>query len=93
MDLHVLHTLSLKKLEHLSLTDTDSSTVSFDVDCILFAMIKLFIAGFAAYISWNCSKQYDLGLRIIFAFFAATFGSFYILMHVIFTNCYTKCKI
>lgn len=53
---------------------------------VLMLLIKLFIAVVAAYLSWGCSGMYSTPIRVLFAFLAAIFGSFYILMYIIFRS-------
>jgi len=49
-------------------------------------LLMLLINSYAAYLSWECNsgKEYPLVLKIVFSFFAFTFGSLYLLYYILF---------
>lgn len=49
-------------------------------------LLMLIINSYAAYLSWECNsgKDYPLVLKVVFSFFAFTFGSLYLLYYILF---------
>lgn len=86
MDLHILHKMGLKEkmadVKILTVCDEDEDVGT----SIVMAIIKLFIAVIAAYISWTSSVNFSTPMRVIFSFFAFMFGGLYILLFLIFRS-------
>jgi heme/copper-type cytochrome/quinol oxidase subunit 4 len=55
---------------------------------IIGSILGLIISCIAAYLSWDCNSKQNVNfvLKIIFAFFAAIFGLFYIFLYMLFLS-------
>jgi len=86
----VKKSLAKKKREHLNDTNEEVEEVynedkSTNMSIGTF-LLMLIINSYAAYLSWECNTRnnYPLSLKILFSFFAFSFGSLYILYYILF---------
>lgn len=72
MDIHVLH---------VNYFD-DEDKIRYKPGFFI-SLVHIIIAIYAFSLSWSCSINYSLPIRIIFGFLAALFGGLYVLMFII----------
>ena len=65
-----------------------NSDTSYSVVHFISIIVSLVIGCIAATLSWNCNtaKGVNIGLKIIFAFFAFIFGLIYIILYLVFLS-------
>ncbi len=72
--------------------DTPSlPNMSLKVETIIIIILSILTRVYAVWLSWNCSGQFHILLRVIFALFAFIFGFIYLVLYF-FMKSYSCCS-